>query len=104
MPWDTNGLLSSSPSGTVLADTGALNALAYTFTAWLYSEQGTGYYVELQHRNAANTATLNSQILYLKSGEVGQQFPFTLTMGLNERLRLTLTSSMTDTVQGSLIR
>ena len=104
MPWDTQGLQSSYASGVLLADTGALGITTFNAGIYIYTGDGNPLKVDLQHRNSANNATLNSQIIEAPGGGVSHAYYFPFTAGLNERLRVVTLTSAEGPIQVSILR
>src|SRR5947209_8102332 len=102
MAWNTAGVLSAPTTGTILADTGALGATTLSFTILLYALDTCT--IDIQHRNATNTTTLHSQLLYVTPGTNNPMtVTIQLTPGLNERLRVVAASDFYSDGQVSIL-
>lgn len=101
MSWQTNGILTNPTGGTVLADSGPLGA-AKRSICFVAAANITAIVV-LEHRNAANDATLKSQaFMVLASAPLILTLPWAvLDMADNERLRITLNATIVGSIQAS---
>jgi len=86
-------------AGQVKSDTGQLAAGTYDVKAWMNGSISAGLVdtrMELQHRNAANTATLAVWGLsFLGVCTAFESYEFSINIALNERLRVEYPSAMT---------
>jgi len=102
--WYTAGVQTNPAGGTVLADTGPLPASGgRPFKVILASTVGLGFTVE--HRNAANNATLTSQNIPVTSNQpVELEFaPGPDMANDDERLRVVTNALAVGQVQASLL-
>lgn len=104
MAWSTAGIITNPTTGQILADTGALPAVVFvpTFLCWSLIACN----ITLHHRNATNTVDLHTQQMALSTE--GSPFaviglPTAVTLGLNERLTLTVDIGFTGQIQCSII-
>lgn len=83
--WASNGLVVNPSVGDILADTGPLSvgAVSFTITAWT----DDGPQLDLEHRNALNTATLHS-MRFIPGGVGLMSFTVPVVLLLNERIRV----------------
>lgn len=102
--WLSSGRITNPIADQVIADTGALPGICRQFTAIASASVATIF--ELQLRNAANTATLKSQILAVPaSGSIttsDQPNNAAFCMADNERLRIVTVVGVTGSVSASL--
>jgi len=89
----------------IFADTGQLPAGDYDIQAWLSVSQTVGLdnSIQLQHRNAANTATLTSWFMFVTVGTTNNlHVDFSLRLADDERFRV-LTSVVQTSRMGATI-
>lgn len=90
--WFTAGLLTAAAAGTVHADTGALTAGNYLIRWHIYREAAVGGLntFEIQHRNAADNATLNSERFTTDAvaGEREKRGELVINVAEGERVRI----------------
>lgn len=104
MAWGTAGKLTDPGANAVLADTGPLAAVAFVPTLICWAN--VACLITLRHRNAANNADVHAQQLSLTTeGDNSRIFglPSSVTLGLNERLILTLDIAIVGQIQCSII-
>lgn len=100
--WVAGGLTVNPSTNDVIVDTGALAAGPYVFEFLLDSTVDTRLIIE--HRNAANSATLKSKEVPLATNSWVQiVLGNDLDLLENERLRAIMKAGITGTVQGSII-
>jgi hypothetical protein len=100
--WVAGGLTVNPLANDVIVDTGALSVGDYLFEFFIDSTVATRLIIE--HRNAANGATLKSKEIPVAADSLvqivlGNEF----SLVDNERVRAIMKSSITGTVQGSII-
>lgn len=101
MPWTTAGLQTNPSSGVTLADTGAV-ASPVVLDVVLLASSSARVGVEIQHRNATNTANI-WQHAFLLAADAPLNLPLPVTVAAGERVRLvTITAVASGQVQGSL--
>ena len=103
MPWQTNGRITNPAASQVLADTGPV-AEVQGMSPQVIASSTVGVGVILEHRDAANAATLKSHIFPLSANssfEMNWDGYFDVQAG--ERLRLVTSAAATGSVQGSLV-
>lgn len=99
MSWATNGPITDPAEGEILADTGALTL---GITATLICTTTSACTFELVRRNAANTADVKTlTIPVLLSPIFFTSVP--LGVSVNERFQIRCVTSVTGTVQASLL-
>lgn len=76
----------------VMVDTGALGAGIYEFRVYIGATAAAHF--EVQHRNAANSASNKVLILYGAAGQTGC-YPITLSLEANERVRVMMNDNLT---------
>jgi len=88
----SGGQLVAPAAGAVLADTAALPAGTYDVKMGFSSDDGANQNeIQVQHRNAANTATLAVYSLVSATGRVGiaqTWWEYGYELAINERLRI----------------
>jgi hypothetical protein len=99
--WESGLIYTDPADGQVLVDSGSLEAGSYLIggmgagsAAWVY---------DIQHRNAANTATLDSQRRRPAAGNEDFLLPNKIPVGPGERVRLVLVGAVTGQIQMSLV-
>ena len=96
--WSSNGTQTNPVAGQVLADTGPLGAVTSgNFTVLIYADNTST--VEIEHRNALNTVTLDSQTVWLNGY---QAVNISVTLLLNERIRV-VSNGFTGITQASIL-
>jgi hypothetical protein len=99
--WVTAGVQVNPAANAILADSGPVTFGTHKLTIIVASTAAA--VVVLEHRNAANSANLESQIIPVNANV---PFAFALGTGLDtaegERIRLRLNAAITGSVQGSI--
>lgn len=100
--WET-GLLTTNPAiNAVIVDTGPLPAGDYFFQLMFESDANTRFLIEL--RNAANSATLDSQRVPLGADQFVQPiFGTKISIAEGERVRAIMVAALVGVVQASII-
>jgi len=98
--WESEGLLTNPGINTLYADTGQLTAGIYDFDVIIVATAAV--LPSLQHRNAANTATLFYQVMYASALMYGSISIRSYKMATNERLRVFNTAALVGSVQASI--
>lgn len=101
MAWATANTITDPTAGTILADTGALSIGLLSFTILLASS-GPSATLELQLRNAANSANVATQTIN-STGYGSDAIPVPIVIGLNQRLRLVVVNNYTGDVDASIL-
>ena len=105
MAWLSSGRLTNPLLDQVLVDTGAMSAGSYFFDAFAASSVASIF--EVQLRDAANTATLKSQIIAVQatSSTWGFEIPSStyLDVAVNQRIRMIQVAPVTGQVSVSLV-
>ena len=100
--WATEGALASPGAGVLLADTGELPTGIYEFSIFIDSEVVAA--VSIEHRNAANTATLKGQYARISDNtRFNRLYIAGYKMGANERLRIVNGVAIVGGIQASII-
>jgi hypothetical protein len=100
MTWTTGGILTNPATDAIVADTGAYVGGQTQITAVIASTVASILIVE--HRNAANTANINSQAVIVSANETYVlQIPG-VSLAPNERFRVRLFAGITGSLQASL--
>jgi hypothetical protein len=87
MPWTSSGRLTNPIAGQIALDSGALPLGTRRIVVVMSCSVDVA--TELQHRDAANAATLNSQVLSCKAFDtVSIEIPMGLNNAANERYRI----------------
>jgi hypothetical protein len=102
MAWLSSGRIVNPILDQVLLDTGALTPAPRNFQVMIASTVNAA--IELQWRDAANTATLKSQFITVPAFGFVQTEPFLrdIEMLLNERIRILIAAAVTGSVSVSL--
>jgi hypothetical protein len=103
MAWSTAGLITNPTNGQIVADTGALPAIPFVPTFWCYST--VACQLTLHHRNATNSADLHTQQVALSTENSNFQtfgIPTQITLGVNERITLTVDIGFVGQIQCSI--
>lgn len=97
--WETEGLLVTPAGGDILADTGELEAGIYSFVVAWQADDISVKWVYLQHRNAANGATLKQYCFSILHAYwmVPHTIPF-YQIDDNERLRMVPSGALNGTI------
>src|SRR6267142_2385400 len=96
-----SGTLTTNPSdAAVLVDTGALAAGKYFLVVSAWASVAAAY--DVQHRNAANSATNKSQRRAVAANGNDDLVLGTLTLVASERLRVAQAGALTGVIQVSL--
>ena len=101
--WYTEGAKNAPSSGTILADTGALSGGIKTIA--IVADTNVSGIVIMEHRNAANDTTINSQRVTLTlNSPFTYEIPYsTLTLAEDERIRVITSGLFTlGVVQASI--
>jgi hypothetical protein len=103
MAWYTEGVVSSPSANDLLADTGQLSVGGRTIQSMVLAANVSAT-IRLEHRNAANDTTLNSQTFYLSAlAPVTFQPNVGVTVSANDRFRIVVVSGLiVGNVQASL--
>ena len=100
--WSSEGAKNNPDSGAALADTGAI-AVVGTYLARVVVATDATAVLNLQWRNAANTANNKEQrLFYAANDRDGVAFPFRIDVA-NERLRIIPNTSVTGNACASII-
>ena len=94
--WVTEGISTTPAANEILADTGSLSAGNYDFNVHYSTTVDT--FFEIQHRNAANTATLGYRHCRLIINNSYDAFLPNFKIASNERLRIIQGCAETDYV------
>lgn len=100
----TQGELTNPTAGLLVADTGQLAAGTWEFFLWISHGQNAINSYRMEHRNAANSASLNSHLFTVPGNEIIDASRFTLTLAVNERLRVIIVSAATGICQATIWR
>ena len=100
MAWFTAGVQTNPATDAILADTGAL--AGGQSGAAVVIGANVAMVVTVEHRNAANSANINTQVL-----ACGANAPYDVdlpgvTFAASERIRIRLNTGVTGSVQASL--
>jgi hypothetical protein len=100
--WATAGVQTNPAINAILADTGALTPGGQTGVTVILGGS-VAFIVTLEHRNAANDANVNTQVLAAAAND-----PFTVSLpGIDfasgERIRIRLNAAVTGSIQASLL-
>lgn len=100
--WFSGGRLTSPVAGTIIADTGPLGAgtqeLQIMISATAVAQ------CELQLRNAANLATIKSQVISVPANDcVSIPFKTGISNGAGERFRIELLNNVVGFMSASII-
>jgi hypothetical protein len=102
MAWASSGRVVNPALDAVIVDTGALPSGTRTPQVIVASTVAAPF--ELQHRDAANTATLKSQIIACQALDAKDvTLWYGLEMATNERLRVIAVTAITGSVSGSIL-
>lgn len=99
MAWHAGALAANPGANQVLADTAALPAGLYTVHIAVHAFDNAAMaspVIALEHRDAANGATLRSKAIPVMGGTLGQIPPFIIRLAQNERLRIIARSAITN--------
>jgi hypothetical protein len=101
MAWVTAGILNNPAANTILADTGAL-ASAGSATIQVILGADIAAVATLEHRNAANSANINAQVIATGANQAFiAEFP-NLSWAVNERFRVRLNNAIVGNAQASI--
>ena len=100
MAWFTAGVQVNPAAGAVLADSGAL-AAGQTEVTVIFGGNIAAV-ATIEHRNAANTANLNSQVIACLANDVIQAKLPGVPIAASERIRVTLNATIVGSVQASV--
>jgi len=98
--WISGDLLTNPTDTTVLVDSGPLNQGLYLFAA--FGSGSVAFVYDIQHRNAANNASLSVQRRRAIAGNEDTLLPSRISLREGERVRLVLVGNVTGDVQMSL--
>ena len=105
MAWLSSGRLTNPVLDQVLVDTGAMAAGSYFFDA--FASASVASIFEVQLRDAANAATLKSQIIAVQATGTtwGFEIPSStyLDVAVNQRIRVIQVAAVTGQVSVSLV-
>jgi len=99
--WLSTSLL-NPPGLTVLIDTGALAEGEYEAIAHLGGDGISNMRCDLEHRNAANTATFSFSHMSCRNVSI-QQIVRKMSIGANERIRIRTIGNSINTIYASLM-
>jgi hypothetical protein len=98
-----SAIVTNPASGQVLLDTGALGGPAnYDFCLYFSADVPAAFRV--QQRNAANSATVKEQLVTTTAFGSAMMCPLGITLGDQERLRVTNNSVLVGNVSVSILR
>jgi len=100
MAWVTGGILTNPAIDTILADSGAL-AAGQTGVIFIFGGSVAAI-ATIEHRNAANTANLNSQVIAIAANDAKQYCLPGIIFAASERIRLRLNAAVTGSLQASV--
>ena len=100
--WTSEGWLISPAANTIVADTAPLAAGIYDFTLFLH-QSVTGRYVNIDHRNAANTNNVMYQTYPALANQMIPVNIFGYKIDANERLRLSVVLAPVGDIHGSIL-
>ena len=101
MPWTSSGRITNPTAGQIVADSGAL--AGGTREPLIAVACSVAVTLELQQRDAANAATLKSQIISVPANTfVAFHVPMGIPVGDGERLRLENVSAVTGVLSVSV--
>jgi hypothetical protein len=102
MPWFSAGVQTNPSTDAILADTGALSASGRLGEIKVVLGGNIAAVCTIEHRNAANNANLNSQVIAcLANGNYDISLPG-LSWGASERFRVRLNVGVVGSVQASI--
>lgn len=102
MPQATAVILSSPAAGTVLADTGAMLAAAFTFTVIVSTQYAAR--ITLALRDTTNASDVWSQLIHTASDHPATVLPLgSVSVSINQRLVVRAESDMLGEVQASIL-
>lgn len=102
MPWVSQGVLNNPGANTILADTGTMSALTFTFTVFISTQYASRVTVAI--RDATNTSDVSSQLIRtLSDGPTMLTGMGGILMSLNQRLVIRAESAMLGEVQASIL-
>lgn len=101
--WFSEGEKTNPASGTVLADTDEL--VAGVIQMGFMVSANANCKVVLQHRNAANTANVSSQAMFLTaSAPISVMYPVPIDVSVDERIRVVTDGAISlGNVQASIL-
>lgn len=100
------GRTTNPAANAVIVDTGQLAAGDFDVKAFMTAVGATmtRELIELQHRNAANSATINAWQMGMVGGAtVHMEVDFSLTIATNERLRVLIGQTLTGICGGTIM-
>ena len=100
MAWATAGILTNPAIDTILADSGALAGGQSEATIIVGGSVAAIYTIE--HRNAANTANVNSQVVASVLNEAKQYWLPGISFAASERIRVRLNAAVVGSLQASV--
>ena len=102
IPWLSSGIVANPTAGQILLDSGPLSA--GTREAQIIVSANIATFCEFQLRNAANSATLRSQVIAVPANHgISIPFPTGLENGENERFRIVNLVNITGQVSVSIV-
>lgn len=105
MSWTASGRITNPTLDQVLVDTGPLVAGVYFFSVFAAATVASAF--ELQWRNAANAATLKSQIVAVPANTTIWGFEVAnglyIDVAASERIRIIQVAAVTGSVSVSLV-
>ncbi len=101
MAWASEGILTNPALDAILADSGALPACTTGVTVLLGGS--VACICTLEHRNAANTANIASQVIAITANQLLPMDLPGVVFAANERIRIRLNVGVTGSLQASLL-
>jgi len=98
--WITGGILTNPAIDTILADSGAL-AGGQTSVKIIFGGSVAAI-ATIEHRNAANTVNVNSQVIAIVANQAVEFELPGVTFAASERIRLRLNAAVTGSLQASI--
>ena len=100
MTWFSGAVAVNPAANDILADTGALAAGVSNVSVVVATSVAA--IVSIEHRDAANTTTLHSQLVAVSGlGTLSCELPG-VSLAANERIRLRNTTILVGSIQGSI--
>lgn len=101
-----DGSVNNAVAGSVLLDTGQLAGGIFDFKIYMSASLTTGApnLVQVQHRNAANTATLDAwEAAITHNSTMIWDYEFALLIALNERIRISVTATVVGRIATTIM-
>ena len=98
--WFAGNIFTNPADGDILVDTGALGQ--GNFLVAVVGAANAAWVYDVQQRNAANTANIDSQRRRPASGNEDFPFPCKVFVTADERFRVVLSGAVTGQIQASL--